>query len=110
LSLFWLLASAKIAINESLALRINAGPYVGFGIVGTIEHEYTGSVRGPDSEKAFRKNYFNRLDLGLAFGGGIEFQSFYLGVNYDLGLSSMADNDDIDTYNRCLGFTIGYNF
>ena len=104
-----LLASAKIAINESLAIRINAGPYVGFGIAGTIEHEYTGSVRGPDSEKAFQKNYFKRLDLGLAFGGGVEFQSFYLGVNYDFGLISVADSK-IDVYNRCLGFTLGYNF
>ena len=104
-----LLASAKIAINESLAPRINIGPYVGFGIAGATKHEYYGSETGPDSEKAFRKDYYKRLDIGLAFGGGIEFQSFYLGVNYDLGLASIADSK-IDIYNRCLGFTLGYNF
>jgi len=104
-----LLASAKIDVND-LALRINAGPYLGFGITGDIESKVQGQSK---SEEAFKKGNFKRLDFGLAFGGGVEFQNFYAGINYNLGLSNIADredNDDSDIYSRSLGFTLGYNF
>jgi len=113
------LASAKIPINESLALRINAGPYVGFGIGGTGEVKQTvmGQSQTISGDAFGDDGTYNRLDFGVAFGGGIEFQKFYVGVNYGLGLANIAKADadeEEDTnakaYNRCLGITLGYNF
>jgi hypothetical protein len=111
-----LLASIKIALDESLSFRLNAGPYIGIGIAGTIEEKYENSEYPQDnysySEDAFfaQLNLFGLLDFGMAFGVGIEFQNFYLGLNYDLGLANIAGYGSVGYYNRCMGIAIGYNF
>jgi hypothetical protein len=110
-----LMASVKMDINESLALRLNAGPYIGFGITGTIEEEFKVPMypqyNESDSENVFKKGGFKRLDFGIAFGSGLEFQNFYIGVNYGIGLNDVSDGyTNADIYNRCLGITLGYNF
>jgi len=112
-----LLASAKIAINESLNLRINAGPYIGLTLSGTIKEngeypeypEDNYSYSGSTSFSRFKSRSFGPLDFGIALGSGIDFQNFYLGINYEYGLIDVSGYYT-NSYNRCLGITIGYNF
>jgi hypothetical protein len=109
-----LLISAKIAIDESLALRINAGPYIGMTLTGTVEEKYENSEypqdNYSDSGNTFKRMLFDVYDFGLVLGGGIEFQNFYLGMNYGIGLLNVVTYSVIEHYSRCLGITLGYNF
>jgi hypothetical protein len=106
-----LMASAKIAINEAMALRINAGPYLDIGLDGTLEIKSSyGGQTVSEKDDAFKNDNYKRLDFGVAFGGGLEFQSIYVGVNYGLGLVNIADSKEIDISNKCLGIALGYNF
>jgi len=68
-------------------LRLNAGPYCSFG----------GS------------NVYGNWDMGLSFGGGFDIGSFYIGTFYDYGLQDISRKGYINTYNRTLGFNLGYN-
>jgi len=112
-----LLVSAKIAINESLDIRINVGPYMGLLLYGTsfgttVEEKYENFDYPQDNYSDLIDWPFKHLDFGLVFGTGIEFQNFYIGVNYDLGLYNVAEfsYSVMEHYNRCLGITLGYNF
>ncbi|GBU24918.1 hypothetical protein R83H12_01554 [Fibrobacteria bacterium R8-3-H12] len=106
------MASAKITINESWAFRINVGPYIGMTLIGTFEDKYENSEYPQDNYSDLRNTLgtFNVFDFGLVFGGGIEFQKFYLGANYGIGLYNVARFSVMDHYNRCLGIALGYNF
>jgi hypothetical protein len=52
----------------------------------------------------------NRLDFGLGFGAGVQYQAFSLGVYYDLGLTDvfgLTEGDDRIT-NNALRISAGY--
>jgi len=75
----------------------------------------------------------NRFNCGIGFGGGIEFNGFYLGVSYNMGLTNLlkkveySNVDEYDmmgntttntekgsyepkAYERTFSITLGYNF
>jgi hypothetical protein len=79
---FPLLVSLKL-----WALRLNGGPYFGFG-----------------GHKAY-----NAIDLGLSFGGGFDIGNFYIGAFYDYGLYDINKRGSVSTYNRSLVFNLGVN-
>jgi len=125
-----IMLSLKGKLNDNLALRVQAGPYIGFGLFGKMESEYKeedsyGGYVDRDNEKIKIKNLFSptseekemgfkgasRVNIGLGFGAGIEISDFYVGVNYDYGLTNLSkDDDDGKSYERTLGITLGYNF
>jgi len=77
-----LLASFKLWV-----FRLNAGPYFSFG----------------------GNNAYGNLDMGLNLGGGFDIGSFYIGTFYDYGLQDISKKGYFQTYNRTLGFNLGYN-
>jgi len=108
-----LVASLKIPINESLAVRANAGFYVAFGLFGTLKNEYTECYIDEcesysDEDDIFKD--FKNLDYGLSFSGGVEINNFYVGVAYGLGLCNIFTENQAEVTNRSLSFTLGYNF
>jgi len=135
-----IMLSLKGKLNDNLALRVQAGPYIGFGLFGKIESKYErndyDSYSGPDnrSEKGKVKNVFsptsnekeevegsdffedgfkgfNRFNAGIGFGGGLEINALYIGVNYNYGLTNLyKDKHSPKLYERTLGLTVGYNF
>jgi len=118
--------SLKGRLNDNLALRAHVGPYIGFGLFGKYEIEYKETPDNGDNGKEKIKNVFspsneekektefeglNRFNLGIGFGVGIEIIDFYLGVNYNYGLTNAyKKNDLMKLYERTLGITLGYNF
>lgn len=75
--------------------QINAGPYLDYGIGGTIKPE--------DLARLDTFDYYKTLNFGVAAGLGITIaRHFYIGANYELGLSDYA--------NRNIAISLGYKF
>jgi hypothetical protein len=133
--------SLKGTLAPNLALRAHVGPYVGFGLFGETESEYKDSRypedNGKEKKKLFEKeknevcdyNYssyeevcsvkeyamFNRFNMGIGFGVGLEISGFYIGANYNYGLTSLTTDDfnkqeGVKVYERTLGISLGYGF
>jgi hypothetical protein len=121
-----LMLSLKGTLANDLALRVNLGPYLGFGLFGKYEYE---RVRreddsGPEKESREIKNVFaptaiekaegfkgfERLNFGVGLGAGVEYTSLYFGLNYNMGLANMSKEDNGGLYESTFGLTIGYNF
>jgi hypothetical protein len=96
-----LLASVKVSLTDNFKIRADVGPSVGFALSGKSK---TGSV----SADIFNNDRARRFYAGLDFGAGVEYKRFYLGVGYDLGLSSLYDDSSVK--NRTLSVSLGYSF
>jgi hypothetical protein len=64
------------------AVRLNMGPYFSIGDV---------------------------YDGGASIGGGFDIGSFYIGMFYNTGWADISKKRNYETYNRTLGFSLGYN-
>lgn len=104
---------AKYAFgNENLRFFILAGPAIGFALGGEVEQCDGGDCISEDIE--FDDNDgFNRLDLGLSVGAGMNIGSnFFVDLRYVLGITNLSedDADDIKTTNRGIQIGVGYMF
>lgn len=99
-------ASYRINFAENSQLQINFGPYMAFGVngkvkVGSEEVDFFG-----DDNAGGR-----RFDAGLGVGAGYTFSHFYVGLDYQFGLTNMADTDGMGKItNKNLNISVGYNF
>ena len=77
-------------------LQINAGPYVEYGFGGKIEY-------GSSGRKYDTFDYYKPFGYGVTAGAGLLLgKHFYLGGNYEMGLSDYA--------NRNIAISLGVNF
>lgn len=77
-------------------LQINAGPYVEYGFGGEIEY-------GRSNRKHNTFDYYKPLNYGVTAGAGLLIgKHFYLGGNYEMGLSDYA--------NRNIAISLGVDF
>jgi len=114
--------SLKGTLAENLALRAQAGPYLGLGLFGkgvsSSERYDNGVPDARNGEKTKVKNVFSpteeekqnfemiggglsRFNFGIGLGAGIEFSNFYVGMSYNYGLTSLMkkyEYTDIDDY------------
>lgn len=97
-----ILASYRYNFSDRTQLQINFGPYVACGIAG--KYKYDGE------EEDFFGDANKRFDAGLAFGAGMTFGHFFVGLNYDLGLTNTLKDSDASFKNRSLSINVGYNF
>ncbi len=51
---------------------------------------------------------YGNIDYGISYGGGFDIGNFYIGMFYDYGLTDV-NTSSYSTYNRTLGFNLGYN-
>jgi hypothetical protein len=90
-----ILGSYKLPLNNKLNLEFNFGPYLAYGIAGKTEGDNT-----------FGSNGLDTFDFGLIGGTGLTYKKFYVGLQYDLGLSNIAPSAS----NRNFSVNVGYNF
>lgn len=83
------------------------GPYVGLGLVGNIKSEFSfmGETISSSEKIEFDNVGLNRLDGGLVFEAGIEYQKFLVGLNYTMGLLDIIGDK---TTNHVYGLSLGY--
>jgi hypothetical protein len=127
LSLYYLdvplIFSFAYPLSDNFKLRADVGPAVGLGLFG--KHT-VGSNNGSESSsdgiftKASEDGYeygpeYNRFNLGLKFGIGVEVKQFTLGAHYNLGLNNVLHIEGENSHhrsakNRSITISLGYNF
>lgn len=81
-----------------------AGPYAAYGVSAK-------SKRGDNVENiefGTSTNEMARIDYGVNFGTGIEFERFSFGVNYGLGLPNLSNLEEETMKNGVLSLTIAF--
>lgn len=112
--------NASYEINKTVKVFGGIGPYVGFGFGGEIEESAIASTLngeylivediswGSDEDV----DDFKTLDVGMSVCAGLELESIFFMVSYDLGLvdiTSYSENSDL-TKNRVFKVSVGYKF
>ena len=120
-------AVVKIPLEKESNVFFNAGPYVAMGIGGKSRQESKfGPLMSSSTETIKFSNddpftsqqedagydRLKRFDVGLNFGGGVQFGHVILKANYGLGLTkinSTESNNNADDKNkyRTLSFSVG---
>ena len=121
-------AVVKIPLEKESNVFFHAGPYVAVGIAGksTWEKSTVGIITKstsnikfsnddpftPGEEEGAAYDRLKRFDVGLNFGGGVQFGRIMLKANYGLGLTkinSTESNNNADEKNkyRTLSFSVG---
>lgn len=86
-------ASYRMNFAEASQLQVNFGPYLDFGVAGDAFKD------GMDCK---------RFQMGLGLGAGYTFHKFYLGLQYQWGLTEVVK--DSKAHWDCLNISLGYNF
>ena len=101
-----------IQATDEIAVLPFIGPTFSMGIAGKMK-----SGEGTDKESSFGSDRFNRLDAGIKFGCGAEYNKLYLEMGYQFGLSNIADwkvndtsTDDASVHNGAFFVNLGVNF
>jgi hypothetical protein len=122
--------SLKGNLAPGYALTAHIGPYIGFGLSGDFEYEhkyesnsyYRDNYSDNNNTKLFEKDknqdfiLVNRFNMGIGFGVGLEISDFYIGANYNYGLTSLTTDEAAEKrgigkiYERTLGISLGYGF
>jgi len=121
-------AVVKIPLEKESNVFFHAGPYVAAGVAGKSTREtrigalLTNSSSNikfsnddpftPNEEEGAAYDRLKRFDVGLNFGGGVQFGRIMLKANYGLGLTkinSTENNNNADDKNkyRTLSFSVG---
>lgn len=121
-------AVVKIPLQKESNVFFHAGPYAAVGIAGksTRETSTFGIISKsssnikfsnddpftPNQEEDAGYDRLKRFDIGLNFGGGVQFGRVMLKANYGLGLTkinSTQSNNNADDNNkyRTLSFSVG---
>lgn len=111
-----LYASYRLNFAEQSQLQVNFGPYFAYGVNG--KDKYTDSDGDKYEQDAFGTKEgqagLKRFDCGLGFGLGYTFNRIYLGLEYQLGLTNIADkkvwDNDTSIKTRNFSISVGYNF
>lgn len=77
-----------LAINVTDNFNIHVGPYASYLISGKVKNE--SNVNLFNFEDNVNSDDFNRFDVGIAVGAGIDFGSLGLGVRYNYGLTTVG--------------------
>ena len=97
---------ARVPLGGSKYFAV-AGPYTGFRMRARTRTEFAGSTEEIDIGDSIE-----RLDFGLAVGGGVEFGAIVLDGRYSFSLSDI-DKEAIEgssAKNRVVSVTVGFRF
>ncbi len=96
----------KFSTGEKSKFFAQAGPYLGYALSGKTKY-------GGESESInFKEDGLKRFDFGLGVGLGIELGSIVPSVSYQLGLSNLNDDSEMDVKvkNKVFQISIAYMF
>lgn len=117
-----ILAAYKIELVTDTKMFFNAGPYIAYGIGGKTnqKNRYINSTRAAEkrSMDSFGDNRMQKIDYGLKYAIGLEFEKFVFEWNYELGLVDIGSDDselnpilnDKRFRNQGLSLLVGYKF
>ena len=100
------LYSRLFTISNGAKLLVIGGTYFGYGLSAKVKS-------GNDEEEiefGSTDNQIKRIDAGLNFGTGVEFESIQLGINYELGLVNLENVEEATLNNRVFTISVAYLF
>lgn len=103
---------AKVSFDGLYAIF---GPYVGMGLSGKANNEFTdpqGKISYSESDIEFGSDKdFKKMDYGLDLGIGLEGKKVQWVFTYGWGLANIANsNDGVSLSNRVFSMSLGYKF
>lgn len=98
-----------IGYGSSVQPFLLAGAAVAFKAGCSVSGENDGIAVDADCEDLLDAEQ-ESLDIGIAFGGGLQFNRFSLQARYTLGMMSIGNDDDITAKNRTWYFLAGFAF
>lgn len=100
-------AAYKFPIAEGMKLAVKAGPYLGYGILGSdIEFSYGKSSKKINIWDSDFDN--NRFNAGIIAGVAIDLEEYVISLEYSRGLTKF--NKDNKGYTQAFGATFAYRF
>ncbi|HEX5003019.1 MAG TPA: porin family protein [Bacteroidia bacterium] len=92
--------------NLENGLHFDFGPYIGFLMGVTVDGE--SEYQNGNATHKFKDDY-KSTDVGIGFGLGYEFKTpLGIAVNYNLGLSNIADYEGGDLKNSLIKISLSY--
>mgnify|MGYP002854019176 CR=1 FL=1 len=88
---------------DGLAILPYIGPTFGIGVSGKIKSSVS-------SEDSFGDGKYNRFDVGIKLGCGVEYNMVYAELGYQWGITNISDVDGNDAFNRSFFMNLGINF
>lgn len=102
------LASFKISLNDALALRINAGPYVQCALFGRDRTQFTADSKEQSYSSSWDISFWKRFIFGLK--GGISLERNHWLLSVDGKYSLMKHSLNHEGHGLTLSAGIGYRF
>lgn len=100
-----LLIKYGIQATDEIAVLPYLGPTFGLGIGGKTKVPGEGSVGSFSS-----KGSFNRPDVGIKVGCGVEYNKLYLETGLKFGVANVLDSDNDAAHNGAWYINFGVNF
>jgi len=93
-------------------LNLLAGPYLAYGVGGKITTDFILVTKDRSIKWGTDKNEddFKPFDMGINLGGGVEFNSFQVSLQYGFGLLNINPNSDITNKNGVLSLSAAFLF
>lgn len=116
------LIAYKLEIEDNLSLYFHGGPYFAYGIGGKtrlkITHKQAEGEDVETSQDSFGENGFKKLDIGIRFGSGLEFEKYTIGFDFEYGFTNISRKDtklssllnDRGFKNKGVCLLLGYKF
>jgi hypothetical protein len=103
--------SAPLQANSNLRPYVVAGPALGFEVRCKVRAEVSGQSAEADCDNSSVNFQTKSVLFGLHLGAGLEISRLFLGLRYQLGLTSIDDSGaNADVKNRVLAIVAGYGF
>ena len=105
---------AKFNMGKTSKWYIAAGPVFDIGFAGNYVTVYDWHGDGQATKEKIKwgnnEGEYNRFDVGITFGGGMEFGLWQVGVYYDFGLANIASDAKPENTlkNRVWKASVGY--
>ena len=107
----------KLVFNLSDNLELQVGPYVGYLIGANVQTDAEVlNYFDIDSDEELDRENFNPIDYGLTAGLAFDFDAYFIGLDYNLGLNPVAKSGESseeifnDAMNSTLQMSIGLRF
>lgn len=81
----------KVNITENL--NVHAGPYFAYLVDAQVKNETEGIIDSEDTDD-YDNDDFNKFDVGISGGIGLELSSFEIGARYNYGFSTIGKDRD----------------
>ncbi|MDR0832911.1 MAG: PorT family protein [Candidatus Symbiothrix sp.] len=100
----------KFSIADDSKLFIFAGPYVGYGLSGTVKEKFDGESDSGDIKFGSGDGKLNPLDFGINAGVGYQYTKFFIKAQYGLGFGNLSNSSKESIKNGSIGISVGYLF